>query len=165
MEQEAKQTLDKINGLKTQFKSVLDDFNKYYVYYNKNPEVDEFQKNYLNSKNQLQNILKELFSLSDNVTKETENLNKVIEQTNRKITIEKILNNKLNTMVTGLTSTNNSSQVLIDDSKEEYNNQYMMLWEMILGLLLVGGILAYKFPSKEFIEKCTQYVKAKTSGS
>jgi hypothetical protein len=165
MEQEAKQTLDKIIGLKTQFKSVLDDFNKYYVYYNKNPEVDEFQKNYLNSKNQLQNILKELFNLSDNVTKETEDLNKVIEQTNRKITIEKILNKKLNNMVTGLTSTNASSQVLIDDSKEEYNNQYMMLWEMILGLLLVGGILAYKFQSKEFIEKCTQYMKAKTSGS
>jgi hypothetical protein len=165
MEQEANQTLDKINGLKSQFASVLDDFKKYYVYYNKNPEVDEFQKGYLNSKSQLQNILKELFKLSDNVTKETEELNKLIAQANRKIAVEKNLNNKLNNMVTGLTSTNASSQVLIDDSKEEYNNQYMKLWEMILGLLLVGGILAYKFNSKECIEKCSEYVKAKTSGS
>jgi len=165
MEQQANQTLDKINGLKSQFASVLDDFKKYYVYYNKNPEVDEFQKGYLNSKNQLQNILKDLFKLSDNVTKETEELNKTIAQANRKIALEKILNTKLNSMVSGLTSTNASSQTLINDSKEEYNDQYMRLWEMILGLLLVSGILAYKFVSKESIEKCSQYIKSKTSGS
>ena len=34
---------EKINNIKTSFFSVLDDFKKYYVFYNKNPEVDEYQ--------------------------------------------------------------------------------------------------------------------------
>ena len=165
MEEEANKNLEKINSLKTQFASILDDFKKYYVYYNKNPEVDEFQKGYLNSKNQLQNILKELLSLSNSITKETEDLNNIVSQTNKKIAVEKNLNENLNNMVSNLTSTNSSSQALIDDSKEEYNSQYMKLWEIILGLFLLFYILAYKFESKKCIEKCAEYVKGKVSSS
>ena len=40
---EAKQFNEKIVTIKSQFFSALDDFKKYYVYYNKNPEVNEFQ--------------------------------------------------------------------------------------------------------------------------
>ena len=40
---QAKQFEEKIDTIKTQFFSALDDFKKYYVYYNKNPEVNEFQ--------------------------------------------------------------------------------------------------------------------------
>ena len=44
---------EQINNIKSQFFSALDDFKKYYVYYNKNPEVTEFQNYYANSKGQL----------------------------------------------------------------------------------------------------------------
>jgi hypothetical protein len=43
---QAQQFDEKINSIKTQFFSALDDFKKYYVYYNKNPEVNEFQNYY-----------------------------------------------------------------------------------------------------------------------
>jgi hypothetical protein len=38
---------EKLNNLKTEFFSVLEDFKKYYVYYNKNPEVNQksFKRN------------------------------------------------------------------------------------------------------------------------
>ena len=39
----AQQFDEKINSIKDQFFSALDDFKKYYVYFNKNPEVNEFQ--------------------------------------------------------------------------------------------------------------------------
>ncbi len=43
---QAKHFNEQINNIKSQFFSALDDFKKYYVYYNKNPEVDEFQSYY-----------------------------------------------------------------------------------------------------------------------
>ena len=47
---------EKITVIQGQFFSALDDFKKYYVYFNKNPEVDEYQNYYENSINLL-NIL------------------------------------------------------------------------------------------------------------
>ena len=38
---QASQFNEKINSIKSQFFSALDDYKKYYVYYNKNPEVNE----------------------------------------------------------------------------------------------------------------------------
>ena len=57
------QNNEKINSIKTQFFSALDDFKKYYVYFHKNPEVTEFQNYYANSKGQLQTML-DAFSFS-----------------------------------------------------------------------------------------------------
>jgi methyl-accepting chemotaxis protein len=165
MEQEAKQNLEKINSFKSQFMSILDDYKKYYVYYNKNPEVDEFQQNFFNAKSQLQQIMKQLTNLSESIKDETSSLNSQMQNINRKIKLEKNLNGKLDKTVSGLESTNNSSKALIDDSKEEYNAQYVKNWEMILGLFIIGFILAYRFESREFFIKCTQYIKSKASGS
>ena len=52
---------EKIKSINSQFVNALDDFKKYYVYYNKNPEVNEFQNYYSNSKGQLQTMSKNLF--------------------------------------------------------------------------------------------------------
>ena len=71
---QAKQFEEKIDTIKTQFFSALDDFKKYYVYYNKNPEVDEFQNYYLNSKSQLQNMSRDLFLATNSIDKHIEQL-------------------------------------------------------------------------------------------
>ena len=46
MNPEAKIYQEQINNKATSFLSALDDFKKYYVYYNKNPEVQEYNKNF-----------------------------------------------------------------------------------------------------------------------
>ena len=70
---------EKINTIKSQFFSALDDFKKYYVYYNKNPEVNEFQNYYVNSKSQLQSMSRDLFLTTNNIDKNIENLdNKMV---------------------------------------------------------------------------------------
>jgi hypothetical protein len=66
------QNTEKINSIKTQFFSALDDFKRYYVYYNKNPEVDEFQNYFANSKGQLQTISGELFLITNNIDRHIE---------------------------------------------------------------------------------------------
>ena len=72
--EEANQFNEKINNINAQFFSALDDFKKYYVYYNKNPEVTEFQNYYANSKGQLQSLSKELVTTTNNINKSIESL-------------------------------------------------------------------------------------------
>jgi hypothetical protein len=142
---QAKQFDEKINGIKTQFFSALDDFKKYYVYYNKNPEVNEFQNYYVNSKTQLQTMSKDLFLTTNNIDKNIEILDKKMSAISLKMEDEKQLNDKLMLLLKNLQNTKDGSSILIDDSKEAYNIQYYYNVEIIIGILIVSGILAKMF--------------------
>ena len=139
------QNNEKIQSIKTQFFSALDDFKKYYVYYNKNPEVDEFQNYYANSKGQLQTMSKELFLTTNSIDKHIEILDNEMKDIAVKLEDEKKSNDKMTKMFINLQNTKNGSTVLIKESKEEYNNQYYANWEMIIGIIVVSGILATQF--------------------
>ena len=58
---------EKINGIQSSFLSALDEFKKYYVYYHKNPEVNEYSNNFVNSKNQLQQLSGQMFTVTNNI--------------------------------------------------------------------------------------------------
>ena len=148
MEPQAKQFDDKINNINTTFFSALDDYKKYYVYYNKNPEVNEFQNYYANSKSQLQNLSRDLFITTNNIDKNIEDLNTKMEAMSLKLQDEKKLNGELMKLISNLTNTKSGSELLIDDSKEEYNVQYYYNWELVIGIFIVGGLLITSFRSK-----------------
>ena len=139
------QNNEKINSIKTQFFSALDDFKKYYVYYNKNPEVTEFQNYFENSKGQLQTMSKDLFLTTNNIDNHIEILDEEMKHVAVKLEEEKKLNDKMTKLITNLQNTKNGSDILIDDSKDEYNKQYYANWEMIIGIFVVSGILATQF--------------------
>jgi hypothetical protein len=139
------QNNEKINAIKTQFFSALDDFKKYYVYYNKNPEVTEFQNYYANSKGQLQTMSKDLFVATNDIDNHIEILDEEMKDVAVKLEEEKKLNDEMTRLFTNLQNTKNGSDILIDDSKEEYNKQYYANWEMIIGIFVVSGILATQF--------------------
>ena len=141
----SKQFDEKINTIKTQFFSALDDFKKYYVYYNKNPEVDEFQNYYLNSKSQLQNMSRDLFLTTNNIDKNIESLDTEMEGISIKLEDEKSLNIELMKTLANLEKTQNGSELLIDNSKDLYNTQYYYNWEMFIGILIVSGLLVKLF--------------------
>ena len=145
---QAKQFDEQINDIKTRFFSALDDFKKYYVYYNKNPEVDEFQSYYANSKGQLQSMSKELFMTTNNIDKNIDNLDNEMSEISIKLSNEKKLNKELLVLLTNLKNTQNGSETLIDDSKKEYNMQYYTNVEIFIGILIIGGILGTLFKQK-----------------
>ena len=120
---------DKINNIQTTFFSALDDFKKYYVYFNKNPEVNEFQNYYANSKGQLQTMSRDMLVTTNNIEKNIEDLNIQMETVSLKLEDEKKLNDELIKLISGLENTQNGSVMLIDDSKEEYNMQYFKNWQ------------------------------------
>jgi len=137
----AKDFQEKINNMKNTFFLALDDFKKYYVYYNKNPEVNEFQSFYANSKGQLQTMSRDLFTTSNDIDKNIEDLEVKIQALIQKIKDEKELYAELSKKLQSLVTIQNSSILLIDDSKEEYNSQYYNNWNIFFGILLISGLL------------------------
>ena len=85
----SQQYMEKINNIEKQFFSALDDFKKYYVFYNKNPEVNEYQNYYVNSKSQLQSMSKDLFLLTNDISKNIEFLNNEMKDVSVKLEKEK----------------------------------------------------------------------------
>ena len=132
---------EKINGLKTQFFSALDDYKKYYVYYNKNPEVDEFQNYYANSKSQLQTMSRNVVLQTNEIDNDIETLDAEMDVISEKLEREKKLNIKLTRILNNLQNTQNGSEILIDDAKELYNTQYRYNWELFIGILMISGVI------------------------
>ena len=132
---------EKINKTKTQFSSSLDDFKKYYIYYNKNPEVNEFQNNYMNSKNKLQEISRDIFLTTNNIDRHIENLDIKMRNTNLRLEEEKKINTELMKTLDNLENTQNGSETLIDDSKTSYNKQYYYNWELFTGILILSCVI------------------------
>jgi len=135
---QAKQFHEKIHTIRTQFFSALDDFKKYYVYYNKNPEVNEFQNYYVNSKGQLQNMSRDLFLTTNNINKNIDTLDEQISSISVKLEDEKKLNKEMMELIANIENTQNGSEVLIDDSKERYNQQWTRNVEMILCIIFIS---------------------------
>ena len=145
----AQQFDEKINSIKDQFFSALDDFKKYYVYFNKNPEVNEFQNYYATSKGQLQAMSKDLLSTTNNIDEYIKVLNDKMMEISKELEKEKLKNDKLMKHQNALQNTENGSEILIDDAKIEYNMQYYRNWEMFFGILIVLNIILriFKKPS------------------
>ena len=147
--EEANQFNEKINNINAQFFSALDDFKKYYVYYNKNPEVTEFQNYYANSKGQLQSLSKELVTTTNNINKSIESLDTEMSSNAIQLEREKKRNKELTKLVFNLENTQNGSEILIDDTKLNYNIQYYKNWELIAGILVTGIMLGRWFSVKK----------------
>lgn len=147
---EAKQFDEKINTIQKQFFSVLGDFRKYYVFYNKNPEVSEFENYYASSKGQLQTISSNLFSTTNNIDKIIEQLNKEMSIVSIKLEKAKKINTELTKKLHNLENTQNGSEIMLDDSKDAYNIQYYKNWQMFIGIIGVTVLILkiYKTPIK-----------------
>jgi hypothetical protein len=141
----AKQCNEKIHAIKSQFSASLDDFQKYYVYYNKNPEVNEFQNYYANSKSQLQNASRDLLSISNYIDTLIAELSKEMSSKSIQLKDEKKINKELTELISNLENTQNGSEILIDDSKKEYNEQYWQNWEIFIGIAFVSLLLGRLF--------------------
>ena len=144
---QSQQFNEKINNIKTQFFSALDDFTKYYVYFNKNPEVNEFQNFYANSKSQLQTMSKELFLITNNINKIIEEIDIHVSSISIKLQDEEELYNKLMELLENIDNTQDGSQILNDDSKKKYNDQYYKNIEIFIGII-IGIILLVKLFKK-----------------
>ena len=131
---------EKIKGIIGSFFSALADFQKYYVFYNKNPEVDEYQNFFVNSKGQLQGLNSAMFLVTNNIQQKIKDLDAEMRVTSKQLKAEKELNGELLTLINRIQTTQDGSAIMIDDAKDEYNIQYYKNWEMFIGILIFLGI-------------------------
>ena len=66
---------ESLQTLQQQLPAILEDFKKYYVFYNKNPEYDDYRQMFENIKANLNKINSDLFVLSNEVSSNTDDLN------------------------------------------------------------------------------------------
>lgn len=140
--------LSQINTLKEKLPSILDDFKKYYIFYNKNPEYNEYQQIFESIKGNLQNINSELFMTTNNIEKGTEDINSKLQIINKLIAKEKIKNRKLKRQLGIVEKKYNGSDELISDYKEMYNLDYLNNFALLMGILTLGVLLSKKFQSR-----------------
>jgi len=136
---------EQINSIKSTFNSVLDDYKKYYVFYHAHPEVNEYQNYYLQSKNQLNNLVKDLFNISKNIHIKINELSDETSEVYNNLKQERINYKKLSTKINSLTGTKNGSEILINDFKKSYNQQFYSNIEIFIGIFLVGFAMKYTF--------------------
>jgi hypothetical protein len=141
MNNEARYFEEKINSINSSFLSALDNFKKYYIYYQKNPDVDEYSDNFLNTKNQLQRLSSNMFAVTNNIETSIEKLDNNISDISVKLTKEKVKNGKLEKLLNSLKGTEKGSDLLISDSKIEYNLVYFKNVELFVGILFILALL------------------------
>jgi hypothetical protein len=138
-----KEDLNVLNG---KFYSILDDFKKYYIFFNKNPEVDEYQQMFSNIKDNIESINSKLFTINTNLQQTVDDINIKIQQINIEIQKEKTKNLELKNNVGIINNKRTSSGILIDNYKELYNNTYYFNISIVFGILIIL-FLFYKYKS------------------
>jgi hypothetical protein len=133
---------EKLNSLSSTFFSLIEDYKKYYVYTNKNPEVNEYQNFFFNTETQLQNNNKSLVDLINLIKNDIKELDKLINGINLKLSSEKDLNKELSKLVLNLKNENNGSSIMLDETTIMYNKQYLWNIEIFIGIIILCVLIA-----------------------
>ena len=148
LQPQAKKYQDKLNTATEQFNSVLDDFKKYYIFSNKNPEVDEYQNYYLENKSQLQNLNKDVFLISNDIESDIKKLNYIVTRLNAKLSGEKELTDELKKLLKNLKESDNGASIMLEDTTSIYNKKYIKNSELLLGIFVILYSLFVLFKKK-----------------
>jgi CCR4-NOT transcriptional regulation complex NOT5 subunit len=139
------QFISKLSTLHQQLPHVLDDFIKYYIFYNKNPDYPEYSQMFENIKSNLNNINAGLFTLSNSVDVNTNNISTHLFALNSSIKKEKVINRKLKHKLGILEQKIDSTDEMIDDYSQMYDESYLHNWALFLSILASGLAISLVF--------------------
>ena len=146
------QTLTSKAGiLEEQIHSILDDFQKYYVFYNKNPEYNEYQQIFENIKNNMNHLNSELMLTSNSVDTNTDKISQKMLDIDILIKKVKKENDELTKRLGKIKQQMNSSGVLIDNYKTMYDINYLKNWALLCSIIISCATFSFVFrpiPSK-----------------
>ena len=142
---------NKINILEEKIGPILDDFKKYYIFYNTSPDYDEYQRIYENLKANLLSINNELLDISRNTNNKIVDINESFLKINKIIEDERNKNKKLKTIENGINDDYNGSEIMINEYKKKYNKSYTINVLMLLGII-ISSITLIKVFTKNLIK-------------
>ena len=134
----AEQFTNELKILQQQLPPILDDFEKYYVFYNMNPSNSEYQQMFENIKKNLDTINSKMFMLSNSIEKETDNINKKLLSLDILIQKEKKENIELKLKLGIIKEKEDSADIMISDYKQRYDIGYLKNWAVFLSIIAAG---------------------------
>ena len=133
---------EKLQTLNKQLPAILDDFKKYYVFFNKNPEYPEYQTSFENIKGNMSKLSSDLFMVSNDVQASTDELNKKLFALNVLIQEEKERNRDLKLKLGIVEHKNNAATELISDYKNIYSEEYLRNWALFISIIIIGNSIS-----------------------
>lgn len=141
MNLEASKYEEQINNKNDSFSSALDDFKKYYIGYNKSPENQDFNSNYMESRGQLQTLSNDMFALTKTIRDKIEEQSRAVAVITIKLAKEKEIAKQLEPIINNLTGVKAGSAIMIDDSKTDFRFNYYKNVELFMGILILLALL------------------------
>jgi hypothetical protein len=139
---------NKITTLQEKLPSILNDFKKYYVFFNKNPTYSEYQTIYENLTSNLNSITNDLLTITNDVEKNTTTISNDLLKINQLIEKEKKKNIKLKSIESNVKDNYNGSKIMIDEYKEIYNDNYIKNIFIFIGIIISVVVLIKVFSNK-----------------
>jgi hypothetical protein len=139
---------EKINTLKQQLPAILSDFKKTYISYKRNPGNPEYEQAFENIKANLNTISSQVFTISNDIDANTDDINKKLLAINILIKKEKERNEILKKRLNIVERNNNKSSELISNYKEMYDSEYLRNWGIFLSIIIALTFISkvYKKP-------------------
>jgi len=136
---------ERVQTLQQQLPPILDDFNKYFVFYNKTPNYPEYENMFNNIKQNLNSLGASLFIVSNDVDTNIDNINKAFKSLDILINRERERNRELKRKLGIVETEANSSKEMIQDYNEMYDDDYLRNWGLFLSTVVVGVSISKMF--------------------
>ena len=140
-----KMFMSKLDALHQQLPHILEDFIKYYIFYNKNPNYPEYSQMFANIKGNLNTINSNLFILSNAVDVNTDKVSQKMFGLNKLIQKEKKVNRVLKRKLGILEQQIDSTDEMIYDYNQMYDEGYLRNSALFLSILVSGLAISVVF--------------------
>jgi hypothetical protein len=127
---------DKIKELDSGFGVLVDEFKKLFVLYNMYPNNQEYQQQYQNTLNNLDRVMSKLFSVSNDIERNVDDINKQLFEYDGLIKKEKKKNINFKAKLGIVEDKNNAAFEMITDYKDIYNKSYLRNVSLILSSII-----------------------------
>lgn len=123
------QKLDQLNG---GVNLLLDEFKKIYIVSKMNPDIQEYQQQYANIISSINQIQSSLFTISNDVQVNIDEISQKMILLNVLIEKERVLNRKLKRNLGIIENNNSAFTEMIYNYKQIYNINYLRNWALFL---------------------------------
>ena len=127
---------EKIHQLNGAVHLLLGEFKKLYVITKMNPNNEEYQTQYQNVINSLASILSKLFSVSNDVQVNIDNINKKLFEFDILIKREIEKNKELKKKLGIVENKGNAASEMISDFRDIYDKRYLRNWSLLLSSIV-----------------------------
>lgn len=132
---------EQIRTARDQLPLLFDKLTKYKEYSAKNPEVQEFQTAYLNTKAQLAKMLTSLRLLQEELRSNLRNTESEVRELEKQLAAERSQFGNVFERHMSLRDNKAGSEQMISDTQRQYNVQYIKNAELIVGVVLMIGMV------------------------